>query len=110
MTKPTEQVYSTNVPIYDQKLQLIVSKNVNQSMRARDISTHEAIACTITHGNAVCIIIPLQKRAVSNLSHEIVHAAFEILKRRDINVTYKSQEALAYLVGWIAHWIDRVAK
>lgn len=106
---PTEQTHTTRVPVYDHKLQLIVTTSVEQSAERRGVDGYSALACTLIYRDTICIVLPAGERTLSTLAHEIVHAAFEILKRRDISVTYKSQEVLAYLVGWITNWINKVA-
>jgi hypothetical protein len=96
--------------VYDHKLKLIVSTDVCQSASKLGADAMGAIACTLIHGESVIIIIPAGKRTLCTLVHEIVHAAFEVLKRRDISVNYKNQEVLAYLSGWITNWVFRVVK
>jgi hypothetical protein len=110
MKQLSEQVYTTRVPVYDHKLKLIVSTDVCQSAHKLGVDALGAIACTLTHGDAVYILIPAGKRTLCTLVHEIIHAAFEILKRRDISTNYKNQEMLAYLSGWITRWVFRVVK
>lgn len=99
-----ERVFKTRAPLFRQSIALIVTSDVAESARKRDVDGDNSEALTAVVKGVVSIFVP--PRAGSGvIAHEAFHAAAEILKYCGVRLSYTAQEQHAYLLGWIVDWV-----
>ena len=111
MSKPTERIYTTHVPIYGTTLKLVVADDVNAfSKRHFPNEDRGLIAFTAWIKGILHVVVPSGKRSLASLAHESVHIATEVLEHHGVKWSSKNDEPAAYLVGWFMEWVNRTVK
>lgn len=102
-----EKIYRTRVPLYESKLQLIITDNVSRYYKEHIGDDKSCEAFTAIIRGKLAIIAPAHA-SIGILAHEAIHAAAEILHHHDSKWGPGNQEPICYLAGWIMDWINRV--
>lgn len=100
--------FRTKVPPYDwATIQLIVVDDLKKCNAARGEKYDSEKAWYLRKGN-ICVIAIDRKHVTPNyITHESVHAAWDILAESGVIVRRNNDEALTYLSGWISGWIHK---
>ena len=114
MAKSIERVFTKSVPLYDwATIRLVLTSDVKKSSSKRGFKD-PATARTIFEGKGIFTIILRNRPTINDIAHESVHVAMQILHVSGVRfnaITFcgqrtKNDEALGYLVGFIAAWIS----
>lgn len=83
---------------------------LKQSQQA-DLSGYDGFVFNTGSGNNVLWLqnAPKSEVDVNTLSHEAFHAAYDILKRVGVPLGDDSEEAYAYLIGYIVEQVVKIA-
>ncbi len=101
-----EKIYSTYVPLYDVKLSLIVTINVDASACKRGFKGGGYEALTLRCKGKLYVVFT-KSATLGAMAHEAIHAASEILNMVGVKFGHSNQEPLSYLAGWITDWIAK---
>lgn len=113
MAKSIERVFTKSVPLYDwAKIRLVVTSNIKQSSAKRGYAD-PALARTIFEGKGIFTVILKTRPSIDEVVHESIHVGMQILHISGVRFNAitqagqrsKNDEALCYLVGFIAAWI-----
>lgn len=103
----------TRIPIYDRGLIIIITKDVNSALfdvapeeYDEDESESEATVVNDKKGRMNLIIVP--DANINTICHESFHIALTTLEDAGMELTHSSEEAYAYLVGWVAEEIQNI--
>jgi DNA-binding transcriptional regulator YhcF (GntR family) len=96
------------IPIYERVLLFIITYNVDDELAHDEQLPSEAIVHVNSKGEIVIIIRP--DANINTIAHESFHVTYEILKEAGLVLSPKSEEAFAYLNGYIAEIIDNGLK
>lgn len=83
-----------------------------QEMQQNDISSYDGLVFNLGTGNEVLWLQypPKSETDISTLAHEAFHAAYDILKRVGIPLSSSSEEAYAYLIGYITEQVLKLTQ
>lgn len=65
--------------------------------------TCEALTRMFTSSNVCLIIFKSEEPAVAHVAHELFHATYYAIDRIGMRLCGKSQEAYAYMIGWLTN-------
>lgn len=106
--KPQPYKVRVKVPIYERTLLIIVTDSVDAELKEAageaDGWPAEASVLVNNHGEIVIIIRP--DANTNTICHETFHVVYEILKTAGVRLSSKSEEAFAYLCGFISEKIE----
>lgn len=104
------KIYRKKIDIFHYTLEICVADDLQNAAKKyscdEDLERYEAVVLTQNNISKVIVIIH-HNASIGVISHEAVHAANEILDYVGIDMSYKNDEAQAYLVGYIAEFIHK---
>lgn len=99
------QKINITVPLYKQKITVIVTENLNKALKKEKIPFNFDAnlygALTYTENTDSIYLFVGKDIDVSLIAHEAVHIVNEIFKRVRIVPDLDSDEPQAYLMGWL---------
>lgn len=86
--------------------------NFRQEIQQNDISSYDGLVFNLGTGNEILWLKfpPKSEEDISTLAHEAFHAAYDILKRVGIPLSSSSEEAYAYLIGYITEQVLKLTQ
>jgi len=102
-----------NIPIYDRTLIIIVTDNIEKSVLKCCPDDAEVtdymLDGTLVHDEKGTMILIIPPDAnINSICHEAFHIAIEVLGDAGLELTDSSDEAYAYLIGWLAEEIEKI--
>ncbi len=102
-----------HIPIYDRELRVIVCEDINIGL---DMISYGEIdgeedwveATVIEDQNGTINVIIKPDATINTICHESLHVVTAILGNAGLELCDKSEEAYAYLIGFIAERIEKV--
>ena len=100
------------VPIYGRPLEIIITKNVEKALNKiyKDNVGGDILGGVVEKSNGHIVIILEPKADINTICHESFHATVMILGDCGLELGDKSEEAYAYLIGWVAEKINKQLK
>lgn len=100
--------FRTKVPPYDwATIVLIVVDDLKKCNAARGEKYEREKGWYIRKGDIFAIAMDRKYICPNYITHESVHAAWEILKESGVLLRRDNDEALTYLAGWISGWMHK---
>ena len=101
------------IPIYDRGMIISVTKNINKSLKkfGFDDNEGEVVEGTVVeddNGNIHVFIGP--DANINVICHEAFHVTRNVLESAGLELSDSSEEAFAYLNGWVAEKIQKIIK
>ena len=99
------------IPIFDRVLRVIVTDDVKTAIKEIDEHTpeNEVVEATVIEDDDGDINLIIKPDAdINTICHEAFHITSGILEDAGLTLTESSEEAYAYLVGWVAEKIQKV--
>ena len=101
------------VPLYHQKLVIIVSDDFNKVLKEIDPENKsnysDNAGFVLVCGRVINIVINPDVE-IDVVAHESFHAVIRILNQVGLEFHYKGEEAFAYLLGWVTYEVDKFMK
>jgi hypothetical protein len=97
------------IPIYDRTLNIIITEDINYGLESIGIDVNEGDeieASVIEDPDGKINLIINPKANINTICHESFHIANTILKEAGLTLSDSSEEAYAYLVGWVGDKIN----
>ena len=104
-----------HIPIYERELRVFVCEDIKSgldSMGIKDFDGEEdwVEATVIEHDDGYLLVIIQPNATIKIISHEALHVTASVLKYAGVELSNKSEEAYAYLIGWVADRIEKAVK
>lgn len=96
------------IPIYDRGLRITVTKDINEGLKqiGFDDLEDEVVEGTVIEDPTGIIHVFIEPKANINvICHEAFHVTKNVLETAGLTLTDSSEEAYAYLNGWVAEKI-----
>jgi len=114
MKKKKKGKSSIYIPIYERTILVTITKKVDKAMRLIDKGHEvddlgsEALVVEDDEGYINLIIHP--KAKINTICHEAFHITSGVLEAAGMELVSGSEEAYAYLIGWVGEKIDEKLK
>ena len=104
-----------NIPIYDRDLHVFVCEDIKAGLDAMDVKEFEGEedwveATVVEHDNGYILVIIQPNASIGTICHESLHVTASVLDYAGVKLSNKSEEAYAYLIGWVAERIEKAVK
>ena len=105
------------VPLYGRKMCIVVTEDISdaiieiegyeydESNKNSDLGNFEATVMESPNGLLTVLVKP--NADVNTIAHESFHVAVTVLSDIGMKLSSKSEEAYAYLIGWVAEQINK---
>lgn len=99
------------IPIYERTLLIIITHSVDDELKeAGEVEGWPAEASVLVNNVGDVVVIIRPDANINTICHEAFHVTYEILKTAGMILSSKSEEAFAYLNGFIAEKIENEIK
>jgi hypothetical protein len=98
------------IPIYDRGLRITVTKDINKGLKqiGFDDLEDDVVEGTVIEDPTGIIHVFIEPKANINvICHEAFHVTKNVLDTAGLTLTESSEEAYAYLIGWVAEKIQK---
>lgn len=104
-----------HIPIYDRELKVIVCDDIKaglESISYKDFDGEEdwVEATVIEDPKGAINVIIKPDATINTICHESLHVVTAILGNAGLELCEKSEEAFAYLIGFVAERIEKAVK
>lgn len=104
MSKKTKRV---KIPIYERTLVIIITDEVDDTLADEGhVDGDPAEASVIVNDDGDIVVIIRPDANTNTICHEAFHVTYEVLKSAGMKLGGKSEEAYAYLIGFVAEKIE----
>lgn len=103
------------IPIYERELRVFVCEDIKSGLDSMNIKEFEGEeewveATVIEHDDGYLLVIIQPNATIGTISHEALHVTVSVLDYAGVKLSSKSEEAYAYLIGWVAERIEKAIK
>jgi len=103
------------IPLYERSLIIIVVDDIHEGLVATGISAFEdeedtLEATVVEDDKGVIHLIIKPDASINTICHEALHVAVGVLTDCGMKMCDNSEEAYAYLIGWVAEQIEKSIK
>ena len=102
-----------HIPIYGRTLLVNITKNVKKEVRLIDKDAFEGqeVEAVVVEDKNGCINLIIHPRAdINTICHESFHITSGVLEDAGLELGGNSEEAYAYLIGWVAEKVSKKLK
>lgn len=99
-----------HIPIYDRTILVNITKNIKKHVKLIDggeFDGHDAEAVVVEDKDGVINLIIHPKADINTICHESFHITTGVLEAAGLDLVEGSEEAYAYLIGWVTERIDK---
>lgn len=101
------------IPIYGRELRIVICKDIQSGFKKlglEDVNGDELEASVVEDDNGVINLIIRPDADINTICHESFHIANGVLDDAGMKLCDNSEEAYAYLVGWVAEQVQKEIK
>lgn len=102
-----------HIPIYDRTIRVNITKNIEKHVKLIDdgeFDGGDAYAVVIEDKDGYINLIIHPKANINTICHEAFHITSGVLEAAGLELVGGSEEAYAYLIGWLTEKIDKKLK
>ena len=103
------------IPIYERLLKVVVCEDIRTGLEIIESNDFEGeedtVEATVIEDNKGGINVIIKPNAnINTICHESLHVVTAVLAHAGLKLTDDSEEAYAYLIGWVSERIDKAIK
>ena len=98
------------IPIYGRELRVVISKNIQTGLKQLGLEAfegEEVEASVVEDPDGVINLVIQPDADINTICHESFHIANGILDDAGMKLCDNSEEAYAYLIGWVAEKVQK---
>lgn len=100
---------TVQIPVYNYFLHLFVAENISPLIKKHCPASHDGDedkckAITIQRERNIFVFIRKEHLTYNTIAHELDHAMTLLMRDIGMKETEDSEEAYAYLIGWLHGW------
>lgn len=104
-----------HIPIYEREMRVFVCEDIKSGLDAMGIKDFEGEedwveATVVEHDDGYLLVIIQPNANIGIISHEALHVTVSVLDYAGVKLSKKSEEAYAYLIGWVSERIEKAVK